>query len=158
MLATGIFGYLCGLVTLGVSASGSVLLGHLVGWFGQLGVLAIFLWPFVLFGSLAWSIEVWFFGDDWTQPRAFLRTNVVVVFFANIMPLGFRMWPIGDVTLSLAAALSVGSIPLTIAWLIHRAMLDMPVLVPQVLRWLNGLLLLELLSTAAIAGLRSIGT
>ncbi|RCS52923.1 hypothetical protein DTL42_08880 [Bremerella cremea] len=158
LLVTGIFGYFCGLVSLGVSTSGSVLLSLLVGWFGQLGILAIFVWPFVLFGSLAWSIEVLFFGDDWTRPKAFLLTNVVVVLFANILPLGFRMWAIGDVTLSLAATLSVGSLPLTLAWLVHRASRDMPVLVPQVLRWLNGLLLLELLSTAAIAGLRSIGT
>ena len=158
VLMTGIFGYLCGLVSLGVSAPGSVLLSHLVGWFGQLGILAIFLWPIVLFGSLAWSIEVSFVGDDWTKPKAFLLTNVVVLFLANILPLGFRLWAIGDETLSLAVTLSVGSIPLTLAWLVHRALYDLPVLVPQVLRWLNGLLLLELLSIAAIVGLQWIST
>ncbi|RCS52924.1 hypothetical protein DTL42_08885 [Bremerella cremea] len=126
MLATGVFGYFCGLVSLGVSGLGRRVLDYLAQGIGSLGPEIIAVWPFAFFGSLAMLCMVDFTDNPARRPKLFLLLNLAVVLAACCFPLNVLILGWNISFLPLTSSFALGAFPLSIAWLVHRWALGMP--------------------------------
>ncbi|PQO27085.1 hypothetical protein [Blastopirellula marina] len=151
LLATGILGYLCGLVSLGVSGIGWGSIRHLAIVF-EMAAPAFFAWPFVFFGSLAMLLVIPLSDNPNRRPKLFLLLNLAVVLAACCLPLIHFFWGWIVPFESLTVCFGLGAFPLSIAWLVHRWALEMP-LSPAVSRTFYLLMFLDLAATVSGIGL-----
>ena len=152
MLVTGVFGYFCGLVSLGISGIGWGMVRPLARTLGAIGPEVIFAWPFAFFASLALLCVVPLSDNPARRPKLFLLLNLAVVLAVCCLPLidFFLGWDFPF--RSLTGSFALGTFPLSIAWLVHRWAFEMPLTTP-VLRTFCLLMFLDLAAAGSGIGL-----
>lgn len=152
MLVTGILGYLCGLISFGVTGLGWRVIVHLGKGIGMLGPEITAAWPFAFFGSLAMLVVVSLSENSGRSPKLFLLLNLAVVLVSCCFPLITLDHGINISGMSLAASFAIGAIPLSVAWLVHRWILEFP-LTPVVSRTFYTLMFLDLMAIGSVLGM-----
>lgn len=128
LLAIGVFGYLCGLFLLGTSEVDlevAIVLGRSAYQFNSripMTVACVYALLLLFLFCPVWLVA-WLLSRD-LVPRLFSITNVLMIF---ALMAWIVLSELSIVRCPSIVLLCLGTIPLTIAWLVHRSMADRPI-------------------------------